>query len=123
MFVQYVKWSKMNNHVILSQGSLSKKLQVEARITLQPSNTREGVNDGKTYLIQLTQDLKDITVTQPGTTKRIGLEDLCPEDSDCGQFLLSVKFFLLELGGTFAGLSWGAWSTVAFAINQVNSEQ
>ncbi|KAG8242139.1 hypothetical protein J6590_071890 [Homalodisca vitripennis] len=49
------------------------------------------------------------------------LHRICPDESDCELFLSSVKYFLLELAGTLAGLSWGAWSTLVFVINQIES--
>lgn len=95
-------------------------LRAEGLLTLQTTNSSE-TSRNSTYTIQILNSGKDVLVTEEATSKRQYLKDLCPEDSDCEEFLESIKYFIIEFFATFAGLSWGAWSNLVFSFNQINS--
>ncbi|XP_046683377.1 uncharacterized protein LOC124369413 [Homalodisca vitripennis] len=72
------------------------------------------------YLTPNSRTSSDI-LSEEGEDGILRVHRICPDESDCELFLSSVKYFLLELAGTLAGLSWGAWSTLVFVINQIES--
>lgn len=98
----------------------ARALHAEGLLTLQTTNNTETSRNG-TYRIEILESGKDVLVTEEATSKRQYLRDLCPEDSDCEEFLESIKYFIIEFVATFAGLSWGAWSNLVFSFNQINS--